>query len=401
MVLLIADISGYTGFMLKHRKALSHSRQIISELLQTIIDQAKEPLSLVKLEGDAAFMYATKPTDDLESFRAELGDRVQSIFAGYARVLEHLTQENICRCAACSGLGDLRLKVIVHSGEALFTDHGVLDLHGVDPIVIHRLTKNGVDAREYLLLSESARSDVALPEGLALEKQVEVYDDIGPIDVWVARSEALAESLSCTVRSFEPSTLPWDILRGEIQEEYGDIVLDPHRDFHFHTGREELEICEYVAEDIDAAPESAVDAFLGTGNPFAVAPMPSGGKVVDVGSGAGMDLSIASRQVGPTGRVIGVDMTSGMVAASRDSFAGERWSNIEIREGFAEELPIDDGWADVVISNGVFNLCPDKVVVLEEFFRVLRPGGVLQIADIAVPRPLRRDQRLDIDLWKG
>jgi ubiquinone/menaquinone biosynthesis C-methylase UbiE len=123
--------------------------------------------------------------------------------------------------------------------------------------------------------------------------------------------------------------------------------------------------------------------------------------VVDVGCGAGFDTILAAEQVGPTGRVIGVDMTPEMLAKARRTVDELGLDHVEIREGLAEQLPVDDGWADVVISNGVINLCPDKATVLAEIHRVLRPGGVLQFADIANGNPVPDTALRDIDLWTG
>jgi ubiquinone/menaquinone biosynthesis C-methylase UbiE len=145
----------------------------------------------------------------------------------------------------------------------------------------------------------------------------------------------------------------------------------------------------------------AVESFAGGANPFAVRDNEVGERVVDVGSGAGFDSFLAADAVGPAGAVIGVDMTPEMLAKS-DRLAGTLdLEHVEFREGLAESLPVGDGWADVVISNGVFNLCPDKRAVFEEVFRVLRPGGVLQFADIANGRPVPPEAMREIDLWTG
>jgi SAM-dependent methyltransferase len=148
-------------------------------------------------------------------------------------------------------------------------------------------------------------------------------------------------------------------------------------------------------------PEDAIASMAGTGNPFALGPLAVGEHVVDCGSGAGVDSLVAGRLVGPRGMVIGVDMTPGMLAKARAAAtsAGER--NVEFREGYLEALPVDDAWADVVISNGVLNLVPDKVSALGEMHRVLRPGGRLQVADITLSRPVSEISKLDVSLWSG
>jgi len=142
-----------------------------------------------------------------------------------------------------------------------------------------------------------------------------------------------------------------------------------------------------------------VESFAGVANPFSLHPLTAGEKVIDVGSGAGFDSFIAAGQVGPGGQVVGVDMTAEMLAKSRQTAAALGLAQVEFREGLAEALPVPDGWADVVISNGVINLCADKQTVFTEVFRVLRPGGRLQFADIANGRPVPEGALRDIDLW--
>ena len=152
---------------------------------------------------------------------------------------------------------------------------------------------------------------------------------------------------------------------------------------------------------MDALPDRAVESFAGVGNPFSLRPLAPGEHVVDVGSGAGFDSFIAAGQVGPTGQVVGVDMTAEMLAKARQTAAALGVTQVQFRDGLAEALPVEDGWADVVISNGVINLCADKQAVFTEIFRVLRPGGRLQFADIANGRPVPAEALRDIDLWTG
>lgn len=191
-------------------------------------------------------------------------------------------------------------------------------------------------------------------------------------------------------------------LRSEVREKYREVAENPHGEHHFHTGRPLAERLGYPRELVDPLPDSAVESFAGVGNPFSLRPLRAGEVVVDIGSGAGFDSFVAAALVGPTGRVTGIDMTPQMLAKSRAN--AERMGvhqRVEFREGLAEELPIGDGEADVVISNGVINLCPDKKSVFEEVLRVLRPGGVLQFADIANSRPVPEGALRDIDLWTG
>jgi ubiquinone/menaquinone biosynthesis C-methylase UbiE len=144
-----------------------------------------------------------------------------------------------------------------------------------------------------------------------------------------------------------------------------------------------------------------VESFAGTGNPFSAGQVQPGERVVDVGSGAGFDSLIAARLVGPEGQVIGVDMTAAMREKARAAALTAGLAQVEFREGFAESLPIPDAWADLVISNGVVNLCPDKLAVFGELHRVLRPGGRLQLGDILVQQEVPQDAKDDIDLWTG
>jgi ubiquinone/menaquinone biosynthesis C-methylase UbiE len=152
---------------------------------------------------------------------------------------------------------------------------------------------------------------------------------------------------------------------------------------------------------VDELPDVAVESFAGVANPFELRDIRPGERVVDVGSGAGFDSLLAAKATGPSGQVIGVDMTPEMLAKSTDTARRLGFVNVEFREGLAEELPVEDDWADVVISNGVFNLCPDKQVVFEEVLRVLRPGGTLQFADIANGTSVPEEAMRDIDLWTG
>jgi arsenite methyltransferase len=158
---------------------------------------------------------------------------------------------------------------------------------------------------------------------------------------------------------------------------------------------------EYADEWLEGLPESSIESFAGTGNPFSLGELRSGERVVDVGCGAGIDSLIAAKKVGPEGHVIGVDMTPSMLEKARQAAKEAGLTNVEFREGYAEELPIVDGWADVVISNGVLNLMPDKSAALEEMSRVLKPDGRLQIGDILVQKAVPESAKRKIDLWSG
>jgi SAM-dependent methyltransferase len=190
-------------------------------------------------------------------------------------------------------------------------------------------------------------------------------------------------------------------LRDEVRGKYREVALDPNRSYHFHTGRPLAARLDYNSGLVDALPDAAVESFAGVGNPFSLRALESGARVVDVGSGAGFDSFIAAAQVGRAGRVIGIDMTDEMLTKSRNTAAALGYEHVEFREGLAEALPVEDGWADVVISNGVINLCADKRAVFAEIRRVLHPGGRLQFADIANGRPVPPEALRDIDLWTG
>ena len=172
----------------------------------------------------------------------------------------------------------------------------------------------------------------------------------------------------------EGSVLDVARLRRAIQEEYAEVATDPTKGFHFHTGRPLARILEYPDEWLTGIPEVSVESFAGTGNPFSLGTLEPGENVVDVGCGAGIDSLIAAKMVGPEGRVIGVDMSPAMLEKARGASEETGLENVEFREGYAEELPVEDGWADVVISNGVLNLMPDKAAALEEMHRILKPG---------------------------
>jgi arsenite methyltransferase len=188
-------------------------------------------------------------------------------------------------------------------------------------------------------------------------------------------------------------------LREEVKTKYREVAVNPHGGFHFHTGRPLAHRLGYDDAVVADLPDSAVEAFAGVGNQFLLGAMKPGERVVDLGSGGGFDCFIAAEQVGPAGRVLGVDMTDEMLARSRAAAAAMGLQQVEFRKGFIEELPVEDGWADAVISNGVINLCADKRRVFAEVLRVLRPGGRLQFADIANSKPIPEAAIRNIDLW--
>lgn len=190
-------------------------------------------------------------------------------------------------------------------------------------------------------------------------------------------------------------------LREEIRVKYREVAALPDHEFHFHHGRPLARLLGYPDDLVESLPTPLVESFAGTGNPFGLGTMNEGERVLDVGCGAGFDALIASIKVGSTGRVIGVDMTPEMVEKAHLNAALLGAINTEFREGLAEDLPIESQSMDVVISNGVINLCLDKEAVYRELYRVLKPGGRLMVADIVVQRAVSEEAKADIDLWTG
>lgn len=190
-----------------------------------------------------------------------------------------------------------------------------------------------------------------------------------------------------------------ETLRREIQEKYTEVATSPELTFHFHHGRPLAEMLGYPMDRVDEMPDEAVESFAGVGNPFSVGAIHPGETVLDVGSGAGFDCFIAGQAVGPEGKVIGVDMTGAMLLRSRATAGEMGLGQVEFRYGVAEQLPVADGSVDVIISNGVINLTPDKYHVFKEIFRTLKPGGRLYLADIVVHKPVPDGAKADVDLW--
>ncbi len=198
-----------------------------------------------------------------------------------------------------------------------------------------------------------------------------------------------------------PAAVDVETLRCQISDKYTAVAKTPEKGFHFHTGKPLALMLGYSEEVLEALPAGTVESFAGTGNPFTMGELGPGETVLDIGCGAGFDTLIAARQVGETGRVISVDMTPAMLDKATAGAKRAGFSNIEFRDGFAEALPVDDASIDVVISNGVINLCPDKLAVMQEIYRALRPGGRIQLADIVVHIEVPQNAKDDIDLWSG
>jgi SAM-dependent methyltransferase len=198
-----------------------------------------------------------------------------------------------------------------------------------------------------------------------------------------------------------PANVDRDRLRRGISDKYTEVALEPDKGFHFHTGQPLADMLGYARDQYAHLPAGTIDSFAGTGNPFSMGPLAKGETVVDLGSGAGFDLLQAAAQVGPSGHAIGIDMTEAM--RKKASAAAEQLGlrNVEVREGFLEELPLEDASVDVVISNGVLNLTPDKEAVMRQVYRVLKPGGRFQIGDILVHLDVPQEAKDNVELWSN
>jgi arsenite methyltransferase len=189
------------------------------------------------------------------------------------------------------------------------------------------------------------------------------------------------------------------VLTAEVARMYEEVASHPDGDFHFYTGRHAAELYGYRADDLDAMPPAAVAAFAGVGCPIERAGFRPGERVVDLGSGAGLDSLIAARAVGPARRVVGVELNPRMIEVAEANRAALGFTHVEFREGRIEQPPVEDGFADVVISNGVVNLSFRKAKVLREAWRVLKPGGRVSIVDVVSARPLSSSIVNDPKLW--
>jgi arsenite methyltransferase len=192
-----------------------------------------------------------------------------------------------------------------------------------------------------------------------------------------------------------------DVLREEIRKTYTDVSTDQEQDFIFPTGRAWAQQLDYPEPELGRVPDAIVESFAGVANHWLLGRIEPGSVVLDLGCGAGTDLLIAAQMVGPEGRVIGVDMTGAMLERAKASADEMGLDNVELHESLIESLPLEDSSVDVVISNGVIDLVPDKDAVFDEIDRVLRPGGRLQVADVVIHEEVSEDARKRIDLWTG
>ena len=192
-----------------------------------------------------------------------------------------------------------------------------------------------------------------------------------------------------------------EMLRDEIRKTYTEVSTDQEREFIFPTGRAWATALGYPEPELSRVPDASAESFAGVANHWALGRVEPGEVVLDLGCGAGTDLLIAAQMAGPGGRAIGVDMTPAMLERAGASASAMGLANVELHEALIEALPLDDASVDVVISNGVIDLVPDKDAVFAEIDRVLRPGGRLQLADVVIHNEVSEDARARIDLWTG
>jgi arsenite methyltransferase len=192
-----------------------------------------------------------------------------------------------------------------------------------------------------------------------------------------------------------------DVLREAIQRTYTEVSTEQAKDFIFPTGRDWAEELDYPQPELSRVPDATVASFAGVANPFSLGRLERGETVLDLGCGAGTDLLIAAQMAGPATRVIGVDMTATMLRRAREGADAMGLAGVDLHEALIESLPLGDASVDVVISNGVIDLVPDKAAVFAEIDRVLRPGGRVQIADVVIHTEVSEDARKRIDLWTG
>jgi arsenite methyltransferase len=192
-----------------------------------------------------------------------------------------------------------------------------------------------------------------------------------------------------------------EVLKCEIKKTYARVSEEPEQEFIFPTGRAWALDLGYPPDLLARVPDGAAESFAGVANPFTLGGLAPGERVLDLGSGAGMDSLVAAQMVGPRGSVTGIDMTPEMLAKARSAASEMGASNVEFVEGEVESLPFEDETFDVVISNGVIDLIPDKDTVFSEINRVLGPEGRIQIADVTIQNPVSEEGRRNIDLWTG
>ena len=301
-VFCIADMSGYTKFIFSNEKEISHSQMVIRELITTLLEEVNLPFRLVRIEGDAIFLYAVKddPERPWETASRDLVTNMIAFFTAFSNKISELILHKICSCTACINIEQLKLKVVVHSGLAAFyrvNEHQ--ELTGTGPIVVHRLLKNSVEADEYILFTESAYNELVLPDG-RVEGGREAFDDIGTIKTYVYYPPP-PEPYIVPPDARMPSIFV-ETLRAEVAQEYAQVAQNPDLGFHFHIGRRLARLLEYPDEWLKDLPEEAIESFAGTGSPFNLGKLQPGSRVIDAACGAGLDCLIAAKMVGALAR---------------------------------------------------------------------------------------------------
>jgi len=266
VIFLIADISGYTRFIVSNEKEMAHSQIIIRDLINTILAEINSPMQLIRLEGDALFLYIDKvdPLVRWELVRATLLERLIDFFRAFSNKITELTLHKICNCNACNNVERLKLKVVVHSGKTMFFHiNDILELSGTAPIVVHRLLKNSVTADEYVLMTESAFDDLMVPIE-EVEIGSESYDELGTLKTYLYYPPPIEPLLPDDTTGYPQVFV--DTLRAEVKEEYAVVARSPEDGFHFHTGRRLAGMLGYDDELLDQFPEEVIESFAGTGN---------------------------------------------------------------------------------------------------------------------------------------
>jgi hypothetical protein len=226
LLLILADISGYTKFMLASQVALIHGQQVITALIESILAEVEIPLEVKEIQGDAVFLYAVRPRDDeaWQEVTAEIGRKLLRFFEVFSAVLVAESESSLCRCAVCNHLHELKLKIIVHSGDALFHSiDDVADVSGVDVILAHRLLKNSVDSDEYILMTESAYRDLRFPSELEIHKSSEEYEGFGSVATFIHLPGGAFEKARRTFLSGSTGQILATTLPGGLREVQGQF----------------------------------------------------------------------------------------------------------------------------------------------------------------------------------
>jgi len=285
VIFLIADISGYTRFIVSNEKEMAHSQIIIRDLINTILEEIKSPMQLIRLEGDALFLYIDKddPLVRWELVKATLLERLIDFFRVFSNKISELTLHKICNCNACNNVEKLKLKIVAHSGKTMFFHiNDILELSGTAPIVIHRLLKNSVTADEYVLMTESALEDLMIPLE-DVEVGQENYDELGTIKTYLYYPPPPEPYHPDGTTSYPQVFV--DTLRAEVKVEYAVVAEAPEKGFHFHTGRRLAVMLDYNDELLDQFSEQVIESFAGTGNVFKLGEINPGEYVLDIGCG--------------------------------------------------------------------------------------------------------------------